>query len=370
MKPIKCHYFKPGAVYIHLPFCTNICSYCDFTKILYQEKYIADYIDALSKEISHNYKGELIKTIYIGGGTPSCLSIKHLQKLFMVIKMFNCAKEVELTMELNPNDLSEQLLLFLYKNKVNRLSIGVQTFNLKHLKVLNRTCDLEQLKKQIKIARKIGFNNISVDLIYALVGQTHQELKEDLEEILKLDIEHISTYSLMIEPRTMLYIKGFQPLDEDLDYEMYQMINDVLTKNGYLHYEISNYCQPNYESKHNLVYWNNLPYYGFGMGASGYIDNIRYTNTSNINKYINFQSREEEVVSLEEKLQNEFMLGFRKIKGINKQVFYEKYGFNLEEMLKIKQLIKEGKLISSCEYIYVNSQYIYILNSILVDLMV
>ncbi len=361
---------KLRSVYIHLPFCKTICSYCDFCKIIYNKKYIDNYLGALEQEITTYYEGDVIKTIYIGGGTPSCLELEDLNKLLKIIKNFKVTTDLEFTVELNIEHINEEMLKLLYDHQVNRLSIGVQTFNQKHLKVLKRSHCGTEVKEKIALAKRVGFNNISIDLMYALPNQTKKELREDLEMFLKLDLNHLSLYSLIIEPRTVLYINKVNKIDEDLDYEMDQLINQVLIKKGYQQYEISNYSEPGYESKHNLQYWNNLEYYGFGMGASGYINGIRYTNVLNINKYINLYFRaQEERVSDKERMENEFLLGLRKRKGINKKDFFEKYNVSITEKSIVQKLIKERKLIDDNINIYVNDKYLYLLNEILIDFM-
>lgn len=359
------------SVYIHIPFCKTICSYCDFCKIFYDKKYIKDYLDSLAQEIKTYYKDHIIKTIYIGGGTPSSLSIEELNRLFEIIRTFKLAEDFEFTFEINIEHINEEILALLYQNKVNRLSIGVQTFNPKHLQFLNRNHQKEEVIKNINIAKGLGFTNINIDLIYAIPNQTKEELLDDINMFLKLDVNHISTYSLIIEPRTILYVNKVEYIDDELDYAMYKIINDKLTQHGFNQYEISNYSKPGYESKHNLQYWNNSEYYGFGMGASGYVNNIRYTNTLNINKYIKNCFRDlEEVVDSNTKLENEFLLGFRKTKGINKQEFYQKYGITIYEIPQIYKLIKEGKLIDKKTNIFINPKYLYLSNEILINFMV
>lgn len=359
---------KDKSVYIHIPFCDSICSYCDFCKFLKNDEWIDNYLEELYKEIKQNYKGEIINTLYIGGGTPSCLNIDELNKLFSIIKIFNKQEKIEFTFECNIENINEEKLKLLYDNGVNRLSIGIQTFNDKFLSFLNRKHNKNIIKEKIDIAKKIGFININIDLIYALKDQTLEDLKEDLNNFLSLDITHISTYSLIIEPNTILYIKNEENIEEDLDFEMYNTIIDILEKNGYKHYEVSNFAKVGYESKHNLTYWNNEEYYGFGLGASGYINNVRYDNTKSINEYLkgNYILDKHEL-SREEQIENEFILGFRKIEGINKENFFNKYNIDIKSIDTVKKLLKENKLLEDKKNIYINSKYIYVSNDILIE---
>ena len=356
------------SVYIHIPFCDSICSYCDFCKFLKNDEWIEKYLNALEKEISTKYKGEKVDTIYIGGGTPSCLNINQLNKLFSIINKINKAGYIEFTFECNIENITEEKLKILYESGVNRLSIGVQTFNNKYLKFLNRNHNENLIKDKINIAKEIGFNNINIDLIYALKEETIEDLKYDLDMFLKLDVNHISTYSLIIEPHTKLYINNEENIDEELDYEMYNTIIDTLEKNGYKHYEISNFAKEGYESKHNLTYWNNEEYYGFGMGASGYVNGIRYDNTRSINEYLKGNYiLEEHKLDNKEIIENEFILGFRKIEGIDKDLFYKKYNIDIKSIEVVNKLLEENKLLENKKSIYINPKYIYTSNDILIE---
>ena len=350
------------SVYIHIPFCKSICSYCDFCKFYYNSNWVDNYLLSLEKEIKSNYKGEIVDTIYIGGGTPTCLDLNQLEKLLKLTNLFN-KKITEFTMETNV-DLSLDKIKLLKKYGVNRISIGVQTVNDKYLKFLNRNHTKEEVVKLINLLKQYNFN-INIDLIYAIPNQTLEELNEDLDFILSLGVNHISTYSLIIEPHTKLYIDNVSNIDEDLDYEMYKLINKKLNK--YHHYEISNYALKNYESKHNLVYWNNLNYYGFGLGASGYINNIRYDNTKSYNNYINGNYiLEKHELDLNETISNEFILGLRKIDGIDVNMFYKKYNIEITSIDVVNQMLKENKLILT-DKLKINPKYIYISNTILVN---
>lgn len=357
------------SIYIHIPFCKSICSYCDFCKLLYNEKWIDLYLDSLAKEIKSYNISSKVKTLYIGGGTPSSLSEKCLEKLFTIINMFNFIKNYEFTFECNINDINSNLLNILKKGKVNRLSIGIESFDKNNLKLLNRSCDYIDVKNKINLCKKFGFNNINVDLIYAVPSENEKILLNDLNLLTSLDITHISTYSLMIEENTVLYINNIKPIKEKLDYKMYKIICNFLKEKGFKHYEISNFAKEGYESKHNLVYWNNEHYYGFGLGASGYISNIRYNNTRNLNEYFNGKYLlNKEIIANEDNLKYGLILGLRKINGINVNNFNEKYHTNLLENEKLKKLIKNKELIYENNYLFINKKYIYVQNEILIKL--
>ena len=354
------------SAYIHIPFCNNICSYCDFCKLLYNKNFVKKYLDALEKEIINNYKNEILDTIYVGGGTPSSLSVSELNKLFSIIKIFKLSKEYEFTFEVNIEDITEEKLEILKENKVNRLSIGIESFNDKYLKYLGRNYTSDIINEKVELAKKY-FDNINVDLMYALKNESLDDLEEDIDKILKLDIKHISCYSLIIEKNTKLYIDNTKYISDDLDSDMYDLIDKKL-ENKYHRYEVSNYSITSYESRHNLTYWKNNEYYGFGLGAAGYIDNIRYTNTRNLSKYISGSYEgQEEVLTKEDKIKYEFILGLRLTSGINKDNFNKKYGININEIEIIKKLINKGLLIDDKINIYVPKKYFYVLNDILVN---
>ncbi len=352
------------AVYIHIPFCRNICSYCDFCKFLYNEKWAIVYLDALKQEIMDRYLDDEIKTIYIGGGTPSLLNKKELEYLFKIVEIFKKTNDYEFTFECNIEDINKDLLSILKANGVNRLSIGVESFNPQKLEFMNRKADFLDTLSKINLCREYGFNNINVDLIYAIPGETLKDLKEDLKLFLKLKVEHISTYSLMIEDHTKLKVLKTEAIDEELDYLMFLEINKALK--NYHHYEISNFALPGYESKHNLTYWYNEEYYGFGLGASGYILDVRYDNTKNLKKYLLKEYvANEEIVKGQEKMNYEVMLGLRLRDGINLAKFKEKYGLSITDAYDLTKVIKNKDLIIKNGYIYINPGKIYVMNEIL-----
>ena len=351
------------SAYIHIPFCKKICSYCDFCKFIYNKSWISNYLESLENEININYKKEVLDTIYIGGGTPSSLDINELNRLFEIVSILKKSDNYEFTIEFNVEDITEKKLLLCKKYGVNRISIGVESFLKNELDFLGRNND--NTIDKIKLAKKY-FDNINIDLIYALPNQTLEDLEKNLDILLELDVSHISCYSLIIEEHTLLNNMKIKNIDEDLDFEMYMLINKKLNK--YNHYEISNYAKEGYESKHNLTYWNNEEYYGFGASASSYLGNIRRTNSKNILNYMNkIYKYEEEVLTKKDKISLELILGFRKIKGININEFKEKYNEEIIDQYNIKELLDEGKLEIKDDYIFISSKYIYVENEILIN---
>lgn len=358
------------SAYVHIPFCSNICSYCDFAKVIYNQKMVLRYLDALEQEIKRNYKNELLDTLYIGGGTPSALNVSEIERLFEIIRIFNRETNLEFTIECNVNDVTEEKMELFKKNGVNRISLGVQTFNENVLKQMNRDHTYELVKEKIDIIRNAGISNISIDLIYAYPETTLDDLKKDLEKVLSLDVNHISTYSLIIEPHTILHINKIKNIPEELDYEMYKLICSELKKNGFTHYEISNFAREGYESKHNLTYWNNKEYYGFGLAASGYLNNIRYTNTRNFDSYFDYNYiYEEEKLTEKDKIIYELILGLRKINGISIDDVNQKYNINLLGNKLIKDLVLKNKLKVENNHIKVPYDKIYVENEILMELL-
>lgn len=355
------------SIYIHIPFCNNICSYCDFCKVFYNKKYINSYLDNLEKEIKERYNGEVVNTIYIGGGTPSCLSLDELKKLFNIIKIFKLDDNIEFTIECNIESITYDKLVIMKENGINRISIGVESFNDEIIKLLGRKHNKIEVFNKINIVKEF-FNNINIDLIYAAYDDINI-LKDDIKCFLELDIPHISLYSLIIEDNTKLKIYGFENIDEDIDFEMYKFIENTLEKNDYVHYEISNYARIGYESKHNMVYWNNDYYYGFGLSSTSFINNERRVNTRNLSKYLDgdyfgYSNFEDE----DERMENEIMLGLRKLSGVNLNFFKKKYNKDLKEVFNIEHLIRDGYLEVEDNYLKINKKYIYVSNEILVKL--
>lgn len=354
--------------YIHIPFCKKICSYCDFCKVFYDKRFVLKYLDKLEEEIKNIYKGEYQETIYIGGGTPSSLDLEELEYLFNIIDRLNHDKQTEITFECNFDSITKEKLDLLKNRGVNRLSFGLETTSDKILKEINRELDIDNIEEIISYSKKIGLNNINVDLMYGFENTDIKDLEKDLDFILNLDVQHISTYSLEIHEHTRFYIDSVKRIDEDLDREMYEYINKILTNKGYIHYEISNFSKENYESKHNICYWKNKHYYGFGIGASSYIDNKRITNSNSITDYIKgIANKTDEILDEKDTMIYEVILGLRLKEGINIDEFYNKYKKDIYKVFDIDKLIDECLLIKEGTNIKVPFDNWYIINSILIE---
>jgi putative oxygen-independent coproporphyrinogen III oxidase len=327
------------SAYIHIPFCEHICHYCDFNKVYVKGQPVDDYLLALEKEIEMTFESfpqEKMKTIFVGGGTPTSLTEKQLYLLCEFIqKKIHYDEDTEFTFEANPGDLSKEKFQILKDAGVNRISFGVQTFNNDLLKKIGRTHKGADVFRSIGLAKETGFHNISIDLIYSLPGQTLIDFKETLKQAFTLDIQHYSGYSLIIEPKTVFYnllSKGKLPVvNEDIEAEMYSVLMEEMEKHGFKQYEISNFSLPGFESKHNLTYWNNDFYYGFGAGAHSYVNGFRRSNHGPLKKYMEAIENGElpllsnHEVTKPEAIEEEFFLGLRKIAGVSISHFRDKF---------------------------------------------
>ena len=354
--------------YIHIPFCKNICSYCDFCKLFYNTGYVSCYLDSLEEEINTYYRGEKLDTIYIGGGSPSCLSLEEMERLFSILSVLKKTADCEVTIEVNFDSITEEKINLFKKYGVNRISFGLETTHSWILEKMNRTLDIEYVKYIISYCKKIGITNINVDLMYAFLGETLNEVEEDIDFILSLDVTHISTYSLILEEHTKLYLEQEKAISDDLDAKMYEVICSRLS--SYTHYEISNFSKESYYSKHNLCYWKNNEYYGFGLGASGYLDDIRYKNTRSITHYLQKKYRyEEEDISYYDKIEYEVMLNLRTKWGISKTKFVSNYGKKFSDVYNYSKLVLDGFLIETQEFLFIPEKYWYLSNEIIVRLL-
>ena len=354
-------------IYIHIPFCNHICSYCDFPKVLYDKKYINKYLDSLKREIVNRYKGEVIKTIYIGGGTPTALDYDELEKLLDITDIFNKDNNIEFTIESNIESIDDDKIRLLKRYNVNRVSLGVQSFDKDILRDLGRIHSKDDVIRVVDLLKKNDINNISIDLIYG-VNDDINVIKRDINLFLSLNIPHVSCYSLIIEEHTLYGINNREYIDDDIDYNIYKYIEDTLIDKGYKHYEVSNYARDGYESIHNINYWNNGEYYGFGLGAVSYINKYRIVNTKSLTKYIDGYYLDNKIYEdINEEISNTLILGLRKIDGIEIDKFNSKYQTNIIDLYNIKELIRDKKLIINNNRLFVNSKYFYLLNDILVN---
>lgn len=326
------------AAYVHIPFCSHICYYCDFAKVLMTGQPVEDYIDELLKEYD-SYGISSLQTLYIGGGTPSVLPADQLEKLLThLTKNLDLEELEEFTVEANPSDLTDEVLTVLAHSPVNRISLGVQSFDDKLLKKIGRTHTEAQVYSSIERLRAAGFENITIDLIYGLPNQTMEMVKRDVQKFLELDLPHVALYSLILEDHTVFMNRQrrgrLRLPSDDRNADMYEYIIETLTAKGYSHYEVSNFGKIGYESKHNMTYWDNAEYYGVGAGASGYLEGIRYKNHGPVHHYLREENKRvnEEVLTRKQRIEEEMFLGLRKKNGVSIERFHKKFGQTLEEV--------------------------------------
>ena len=362
---------KPTSAYVHIPFCTQICYYCDFSKVFIKNQPVDSYLEHLIEEY-HSYDIKKLRTLYIGGGTPTALSAPQLA--FLLEKLtdkLDLSYLEELTIEANPGDLDEEKIAVLKDSPVNRVSLGVQTFNDRMLKQIGRSHSEKDIYENIANLKKAGFDNISIDLIYALPKQTMEDVKTNVAKAIALDIPHMSLYSLILENHTVFMNRmrrGKLPLPkEDLEAEMFEYIIAELEKAGFEHYEISNFSKPGFESRHNLMYWDNAEYYGIGAGASGYVDGVRYKNHGPIRHYLQAVEAgnarvQEEVLTLKEKMEEEMFLGLRKKSGVSKKRFEEKFGLSFEDQYGavVSELTEQGLLVPDKDIVRMTKQGLFL----------
>ena len=331
------------SLYIHIPFCVRKCGYCDFLSAPADEKARDRYVQALLMEIER-YRGtetadRKIKTLYIGGGTPSILSVNQLDCIIQKIKCtFNFCDDIEASMEMNPGTASKEKCRALYQMGINRLSIGLQSTNDMELKTLGRIHSYEDFLNTYTWCREAGFQNINVDLMAALPYQTVESYTTGLRKIIRLAPEHISAYSLILEEGTPFYQKynsGCYPLpDEEQERLMYRETEQILAQAGYERYEISNYAKKGYACRHNLVYWQGGDYLGLGLGSSSYMDGVRFHNTTDFNTYVNqgayIEDREE--LSVQARMEEFMFLGLRVMAGVSGMEFEKRFGKTMEDV--------------------------------------
>ena len=360
----------PQSAYIHIPFCKSKCYYCSFVSftgcdIQCKKK----YVETLIKEIKHFYKNETLKTLYFGGGTPSLLEPSLIKK---IIDCFNITTGTEVTLEINPETVDSVYLKEIRNSGVNRISIGVQSFNNQILKSIGRIHTAEKAKNIVKTAQDVGFDNISVDFIYGLPKQTNNSFVNDLEQAVQLDVQHISLYGLKIEEGCKFFENYPSNIaDDDAQADMYLDAIDTLTEKGFKHYEISNFAKSGFESRHNLNYWNCEEYYGFGVAAHGYVDGRRYSNFSTIGEYSTCcKEKDSEFCLTDQERQEEMIfLGLRRGIGINTQEINEKFNLDFDSKYRtiLSKYIASGHLIRTDEGYKFSKEGFLLSNIILAD---
>lgn len=324
-----------SAAYIHIPFCHQICHYCDFNKVFMKNQPVEEYLKCLDSEMGMAEPAHY-QSIFVGGGTPTALDEKQLAFLTRSIaERLPALPGAEYTFEANPGELTLEKLRILKEGGVNRLSIGVQSFNDEHLKRIGRMHTKQDVYKTIQDAEKAGFDHVSIDLIYGLPEQTLEDAIDTVEKALALDLPHYSAYSLIIEPKTVFYnlmAKGKLPLPkEESEADMYEAVMNRMEAHGLVQYEISNFARPGFESRHNLTYWNNEEYYGFGAGAHGYVNGERYANFGPLKKYMEpieqmkWPRMTAQKTTAQEQMEEEMFLGLRKMEGVSISDFEKKY---------------------------------------------
>ena len=369
---------KEVGIYIHIPFCKSKCYYCDFVSFSGMGKYVDGYINALVKELIHKSKNNYyIKTIFIGGGTPSIIDEKYIKQIMDTIKeYFDYDPKMEVTIEVNPGTVTEEKLKTYYDLGINRLSVGLQSANDKILKEIGRIHSFEEYKNTIKLAKKVGFKNINSDIIVGLPNQTIYDVENTIDELVKLKLKHISVYSLILEENTRLYelvqTNMVELPDDELERYMYWYAKRRLEDEGYIHYEISNFAKKGYESKHNLDCWSQKEYIGFGINAASYEDDTRYKNIVSIENYIkNIENGEfdnnviiEEKQSKKDKANEYVILGLRKIEGLNIIDFENKFKINFDSLYKnkINKLISMGLIYLHDNYVKLTDKGIDLAN--------
>lgn len=355
-------------LYIHIPFCNSICTYCDFAKMVSNNKNKELYINKLIEEINSK-KNELndITSVYIGGGTPNSINITLLEKLFMTIKDI-LFKSSENSIECNPELLKEEQVKLFKKYNINRVSLGVETINDNSIKLINRHHNKDIVINSITLLKNNNINNINIDLIFSLPNTTINDVKNDLNFFFSLDIPHISYYSLILEEHTVLnYLVNnnkIKMISDDDSADMYLYIKNELKSHGYNQYEISNFSKVGFESSHNLLYWSECDYIGCGMSACSFINNKRISNHKTLKKYLDFIVDEVIDISLEDRKKEIFMLGLRKTKGVNIKEYESLYNEDPIIKFNLKKWIDNNFLIIDNDYLKINENKLLLANII------
>lgn len=357
------------SLYIHIPFCDHICPYCDFPKVIYNPQWAFSYLDSLFFELD-SLKINKVKTIYIGGGTPSSLSCDSLESLLKKVRPL-LKEDYEFSFEANPDSLTKQKIALLAKYDVNRVSLGVQSTLDKNLSFLGRKHSFIDVSECVKNLKEAGISNINCDIIYAYKGLTITDLGKTIDDLLSLDLTHISAYSLILEKGTIFDIRGYKEENEDDCANQYEYILNRLRKEGYDRYEFSSFCKNNKKCLHNLSYWKNKEYYAIGLGASSYIGNKRYKNTLNLSSYLRKDySRVEEIVTNKDLYEYFLLTNLRLEEGFSIDRFEAIFGKEktLELLGKTNKLLKDGLLIKEKNILRCSDRGLLLLDQVLLTL--
>ena len=369
-------------IYIHIPFCVHKCIYCDFLSAPAGDAVKYAYTRALINEIRNTADRQVkdkITSIFFGGGTPSVLPDGCIADILAAVRdCFDVLDDAEITMECNPGTVNESRLSEYRAAGVNRLSFGLQSADNNELKKLGRIHTFEQFEESFRLARAAGFNNINVDLMSAIPGQTEATLENTFDKVTALQPEHISVYSLILEEGTYLAdnIDKFPPVpDEEEDRRMYHITKQILENAGYERYEISNYSRPGFECRHNLLYWNRGEYYGFGCSAAGFTENVRYSDIRDVKKYIELNGdigklhENIEILTKEDAMEEFMFLGLRMMQGVSVSEFQILYGHTIEEVYGsvLNKWQNTGYLIRQNGYIRLTEKGIDVSNVIMAD---
>ncbi|MCC6758894.1 MAG: radical SAM family heme chaperone HemW [Candidatus Omnitrophica bacterium] len=365
-----------SSLYIHIPFCQRKCFYCSFAVSIAQEHRFDEYVDALEKEAAR-YQGESIATVYLGGGTPSMLSSEQFGRLFKMIRgQFRLAKDCEITIEANPENLDLDKANFLFEAGVNRVSLGVQTLNEAHLKYLGRVHDSFKALSAFNDLRRAGFKNINVDLMYSFPGQSAAEIEQDVKTVLALGSEHVSIYTLTVEENSKFFIQKIKEQDDHDQGDQYQLVTDLLNAGGILQYEVSNFSKPGFESKHNINYWLNGNYVGLGMSSHSHRDGRRSWNTSKLADYLKKAAAGEdpeegsEELDPKARLREALVFGLRMNRGVDLAELERKFSCAIEEKTEeyIAELMSGGLLSQNKNVLMATPEGRLVLDTIAVKL--
>ena len=378
---------KELELYLHIPFCVKKCNYCDFLSAPAEEETRAAYVDALLEEIRGFDEPEdyEVVTVFFGGGTPSILPGQEIFRIMEALReKFSFRKGAEITLEANPGTVDKEKLVCYKKAGINRLSFGLQSADAEELKKLGRIHTWEKFQESFQLAREAGFSNINVDLMSALPGQTKESWEKTLRQVLALQPEHISAYSLIIEEGTLfyqLYEKDVERRDageepellpsEEEERAMYEATGRILKEQGYLHYEISNYAKPGRECRHNLGYWQRRDYLGFGLGAATLLNPVRYKNTEDLEAYLggDFSKKEFFVLTKDNQIEETMFLGLRVLEGVSKEKFREQFSCELRVVYRkeLEKLEQEGLLEEEGDFVRLTSRGIDLSNPVLAE---